>query len=176
MRSCYYSFALIIACLIPIQSVAAVSVIAPSTLTTVNSHLNALSWLTGQSFQCEDRVVYDNGKSRVDHTTMSYSTPQGGWVTIRADGTPIAFMGYDPNNGKYVQMSIDKPGSYLAGYFHMSGNSIVYETPATLANVTTPTDTQTLTPSSTGYTGASSGASDRYPGATFKDSTTCTKH
>lgn len=171
----YYSFGLILACVLPIQSAAAVSTIAPSTLATVNSHLNALSWLTGQSFQCEDRVVYNNGKSRTDNTTVSYSTPQGGWITIRANDTPIGFIGYDPNNGKYVQMTIDKPGSYGAGYFHMSGNSIVYENPVPFANVTTPMDMQTLTPSSNGYTGVSSGASDRYPGATFKDSTTCTR-
>lgn len=94
---------------------------------------------------------------------------------MRAGGTPFAFIGYDPNNGKYVQMSIDKPGSYLAGYFHMSGNSIVYDNPVPFANVTTPTDTQTLTPSSNGYTGSSSGASDRYPGAMFQDSTACVR-
>ncbi len=175
MRRFFYSVAFVTACVLPLQSVAAVSTIAPSTLATVNSRLNALSWLTGKSFQCEDHVVYNNGKSRVDKYTQSYSKPEGGWITVRTDGTPIAFIGYDPNNSKYVAMGIDKPGSYTANYFHLSGNSIVYDLPYSFTNVTSASDTQTFTPSSNGYTGASGGASDRYPGATFKDTGTCTR-
>lgn len=172
-RLCYLAFAALY--LFPLQSAAAVSTIAPSTLATVNTHLNALTWLVGGSFQCEDHVTYNNGKSRIDKYAISYSKPAGGWVTVRSDGTPVAFIGYDPNKNKYVTMGIDKPGSYGANYFQLSGNSIAYELPAPFANVTSATDTQTFTKSPSGYTASSSGASDRYPGATFKDTGTCTR-
>jgi hypothetical protein len=175
MRKLFYFVAFIAACALPLQSAAAVSTIAPATLATVNSHLDALSWLSGSSFQCEDNVVYDNGKSRLDKYVMAYSKPVGGWITMQSNGAPIGFIGYDPNNSKYVEMVIDKPGSYQASYMHLSGNSLVFESPAGLANVTAPTDTQTMTPSTAGYTAASSGGSDRYPGANYKDTTNCVR-
>jgi hypothetical protein len=172
-RLCYLAFSAIV--LFPLQSVAAVSTIAPSTLETVNSHLNALTWLVGGTFQCEDHAVYNNGKSRIDKYTISYSQPKDGWITVRTDGTPIGFIGYDPNTNKYVTMGIDKPGSYGANYFHVSGSSIVYEFPSPFSNATSETDTQTFTQSSNGYTDSSSGSSDRYPGATYKYTGACTR-
>lgn len=172
-RLCYLAFTAIV--LSPLQSVAAVSTIAPSTVETVNSHLNALTWLVGATFQCEDHAVYNNGKSRVDKYTISYSKPEGGWVTVRTDGTANGFIGYDPNTNKYVTMGIDKPGSYSANYFQLSGNSIVYEFPSPFSNTPSDTNTQTFTQSANGYTDSWTGQSDRYPGATYKYTGVCTK-
>jgi hypothetical protein len=163
---------LIAAAAFPLQAFA-----ADTMTTSVNSHMGALAWLTG-SYQCTQRTVYNNGKTRNDKATLIFSKLQDGWMTGSVKGQPgLQYYGYDPKKNRYVTLGTSGPGNYGAGYFHItSDKTVTFEFPDALDNDTlASTDYLTITPTANGYKGGSSGPSDRYPGLRYKSTFTCVR-
>lgn len=161
----------IAAAMLPVQSLA-----ADSMTTSVNTHMNAISWLTG-TYQCTSHTVYSNGKSRTGKSTVTGKL-QAGWVRLVVSGQPgSSYYGYDPKKNKYVSIAVNGPGAYGAGYFDVaSDRSISLELPDAIDNdVYSSGDYTKVTPTSTGFDGTTSGPSDRYPGLHGKTSFTCVR-
>jgi hypothetical protein len=150
-----------------------------STTTSVQTHLEAISWFTG-TFHCTGQAVYSNGKVRRDATasTLTISKQQNGWMRSAFKGQPgFASFGYDPKKGRYVFLSIGGPGEYAAGYFTVTRDHLIMmEFPDLMDNeVYSAGDFQKFTPTSNGYQATAAGPSDTYPGVHYKATYHCAR-
>lgn len=169
LRLCFY---LAIITLSPV-----VALPADSTIASVNTHLNAISWFSG-TYHCTGRTTYSNGKNRTDKGTVEISKPKNGWMQVTFPGQPgSTSFGYDPKKNRYVFVGTGGPGNYGAGYFTVaSDKSIVIPFPDVMDNeVYSAGDFEKFTPTSDGYNATAAGPSDTSPGVHYKATFTCVR-